>query len=142
MSGIIKHSRSTIDGDEVLLTCPAGKLIEILQAHVDYTSSATAGNRRLLFIIQDDSDTEVADYHAGAQQGASLSRHYTYARGIARENNFIDTSLHVAIPFGSVLLAGWDLRLKDTNEVDVSGDSAVVNIIYHETDHNDGDAVI
>lgn len=141
MSGIIKHSRSTVDGDEVLLTCGTGLLIEILQIHVLYTSSATAGNRRLLLTVQDDTDTEVADYHAGAQQAASVARHYTYARGIARENNFIDTSLHVAIPFGTVLLPGWDLKLEDTNAVDVSGDSAVVNILYQETNHNDGDAV-
>jgi hypothetical protein len=83
----------------------------------------------------------VSDYHAGAQQAASLARNYTYARGITRENNFIDTSLHVAIPFGTVLLSGWDLRLKDTNEVDVSGDSATVNVIYEETSHNNGGTV-
>jgi hypothetical protein len=139
--GIIKHSRSTIDGNATVLTCPAGSLIEILQIHVVYTSSATAGNRRLLVTVQDDSDTEVCDYHAGAQQGASLARHYTYARGITRENNFVDTSLHVAIPFGTILLAGWDLVLEDSNAVDESGDSAVVNIIYEETNHNDGDTV-
>lgn len=142
MTGVIKHSRSTVDGNAVVLTCPTGSLIEVLQIHVVYTSSATAGNRRLLVKVQDSSDTLVASYHAGSQQNASLSKNYTYARGITREANFVDDSLHVAIPFGTVLLPGWDLTLSDTNDVDESGDSAVVNVIYHETNHNDGDAVI
>lgn len=142
MAGVIRHTRITVDGDGIVLTCPEGKLIEILQIHCVYTSSGTAGNRRLLVSVQDSSDVEVSDYHAGAQQSASLERHYTYARGITRENNFVDTSLHVAIPFGTVLLPNWDLVIKDTNDVDESGDSNVVNVIYHESNHNDGDAVI
>lgn len=141
MPGHIRHSRSTVDGNEVVLTAGTGLMLEILQLHCEYTSSGTAGNRRLLLEIKDSDGTVVADYHAGAQQGASVERHYTCARGIARENNFVDTSLHVAIPFGTVLLPNWTITIRDTNAVDVSGDVNVVNIIYQETNHNDGDAV-
>lgn len=142
MAGVIKHTRSTIDGNGTVLTCETGKMIEILTVHIIYTSSGTAGNRTLLMRVQDDTDTLVADYHASVNQAANLSRHYTYARGETRENNFSNTSVHVAYPFGTVLLPGWDLNFLDDNDVDESGDSMVVNIIYHESNHNDGDAVI
>lgn len=142
MSGHIRHSRSSIDGNATLLTCETGKLIEILQLHVIYVSSATAGNRRAFLEVYDADSVLVANYHAAAQQAANTTRHYTCARGITRENNFVDDSLHVAIPFGVVLLPGWTLVFKDEAAVDESGDSATVNIIYHETNHNDGDSVV
>jgi hypothetical protein len=92
-------------------------------------------------VIYDSTDTIVADYHAGAVQAASLTRHYVYGRGVFRETAFVDTEIHTPFPFGTVLLPGWYVDILDNAAVDAAADDMTVNVIYHETDHNNGDAV-
>lgn len=141
MSGYIRHVHDTFSIGDTVLTCPEDGLIEILQVHVVYTASATAGNRRLIATILDENSTEMANYHAGAQQSASTVRHYTLARGITRENNFVDDSLHMSIPVGTVLLRNWELQITDTNGVDLENDGHTTTVIYEETSHDDGGTV-
>jgi hypothetical protein len=132
----LKHTRvtSTNDSDAVILTAGTNKLIEILNIHVVFTSTATVGNRQILMIIQDDSDVLVSDYHAGAVQAASLTRNYSFARGTYRETSFIDDQIQNPFPFGTVLFPGWDLRIKDDAGIDAAADDMTVNVVYKEFD--------
>lgn len=140
----IKHLRDATanDSDKIVLTAPNTntnrKLIEILQVHVVLTSTATVGNRQLVMHIQDDTDTIVADYHAGAVQAASLERHYAFAQGVYRETSFVDGSIQVPFPVeGTVLLPGWDLRIYDSGAVDAAADDMTVDVIYREVNLTD-----
>ena len=141
--GVIKHSRtvSTNDSNVTVLTAAARTLIEIIQLHITYTSSATVGNRALRLAIYDETDTTVADYHVGVDQAASLTRHYVCARGVYRESAFVDGEIQFPIPFGTVLLPGWYLIVKDNAAIDATADDMTINIIYEETSRNDGGAI-
>lgn len=135
----IKHVRDATanDADKIVLTCPDYKLQQVLQAHVELITTATVGNRRIRMVVQDENDVLVADYHAGAVQAASLTRHYVYGQGVFRETAFIDTEIHVPFPFETILLPGWDLRFLDDSGIDLAADDMTVNLIYRETDHTD-----
>lgn len=139
MSVIVKHSRttSTDDSDVVVLTCPSGKVCQILNVHVVFTSTATVGNRRVKLIVQDSSDVLVNDIHAGAVQAASLTYHYNFMRGVYRETTVIDSELQVPMPEGICLLPGWDLRILDGATIDVAADDMVINVVYKEMGHTD-----
>jgi len=129
------------DSDKVVLTVSAQKVVELQMVHIVFTSTATAGNRQINITVRDKNDTLVADFHAGAVQAASLTRHYIAAQGVYRETSFVDGSIHMPIPQNLMLLPGWDLRVYDSAAVDAAADDMTVDIIYTESDHFDIDNV-
>lgn len=140
----IKHLRDSTanDSDKIVLTAPNTntnrKMIEILHVHVVLVSTATVGNRQLIMSIQDDTDTLVTDFHAGATQAASLTRHYGFAQGVYRETSFVDGSIQIPFPTeGTVLLPGWDLRVYDSGAIDAAADDMTVDVIYREVNLTD-----
>lgn len=139
----ILHTRDSTanDSDKVVLTAGADEIIEIMHMHITYTSTATAGNRQIMVIVQDDSDTLVGDYHAGAVQAASNTYHYVAARGVYRETSVVDDSIHMPIPFGTVLFPGWDLRVKDDAAVAAAADDMTIDVVYKVYDHTDAGSI-
>jgi hypothetical protein len=140
----IKHTRDATanDSDKIVLTAPNTngnrKMIEILQVHIVNVTTATAGNRQIVMHIQDDTDTIVADYHAGSTQAASLTRHYVFGQGVYRETSFVDGSIQCPFPAeGTVLLPGWDLRVYDSGAIAAAADDMTVDVIYREVDLGD-----
>lgn len=141
--GVIKHKRvtSTNDSNVEVLTCPARSMIEILQVHVVFTSTATVGNRQVRLKVQDEGDTLVSDFSAGSTQAASLTVHYVFARGVYRETAVVDSEIHCPFPFGTVLLPSWDLAVLDNAAIDAAADDMVINIIYEETVRGDAGTI-
>ena len=139
----IKHSRDTTlnSSSKTILTCPAASLCEVLQIHVDFTSTATVGNRLITMEIYDDTNTLVSDYYAGALQAASLDHHYLFAQGIYRETTFVNGELQCPFPFETILLPGWYCKIADSNAVDAAADDMITNIIYRQGNLSEVDEV-
>jgi hypothetical protein len=128
----VSHTRdsTTNDSDKVVLTAATGFAEEILSVHVVLTSTATVGNRQVIIAIRDENDVLVADFHAGAVQAASLTRHYTCGQGVYRETSFIDGSIHMPMPKDMYLLPGWDLRVYDSGAIDAAADDMTVDVLH------------
>jgi hypothetical protein len=141
--GNILHTRdaTTNDSDKVVLTAANYKLIELLQVHVVFTTTATVGNRQILLAVRDENDTLVADYHAGAVQAASNTYHYTFGQGVYRETTVVDGSLQCPFPQETVLLPGWDLRVYDSAAVAAAADDMTVDVVYREVNHTNVDGI-
>lgn len=139
----IKHIRDATanDSDKTVLTCPANKVIEILSVHIVLTSTATVGNRQILARVQDDTDTLVGDFHAGAVQAASNTYHYVYGPGVYRETSFVDGSIQCPFPRETILLPGWDLRVYDSAAIAAAADDMTVDVVYRESYLGDVESV-
>lgn len=140
----IKHTRltSTNDSNAIVLTAGAKKIIEVMNLHLIYTSTATAGNRQIRMAIQDETDTSVSTFSSGGVQAASLTYHYIFSRGVYRETAFIDNELQCPIPFGTILLPGWDLIVLDNAAIDAAADDMVIDVIYKEFNDRSNSGII
>ena len=99
-------------------------------AHVEYTSSATAGNRQILLQLINEAGAVVFDSHAGATQAASLTYHYSFLQGIYRETSVVALSIQVPFPKDFVIPPGYTLKVFDQTNVD----SADTFILSYQTE--------
>ena len=99
---------------------------EIKWVHVEYTSSATAGNREVALEVLDESDNVVLSCNSAATQAASLVNHHEFFPGTYREPAFALNAIQTPIPKDLVIPANHKLRVRDTAGIHV-GDSIVVS---------------
>lgn len=104
----------------------------LLWVHVVYTSTATVGNRQIVFQLKNTDGNVIYDAHAGAVQAASNVYHYEFMQGIYRETAFIDNAINVPIPVDLILPAGTTITIYDSANIAV-GDSMVIN--YQSEDY-------
>ena len=121
---------STDDSNVDVLTAPAGYIYEIMWAYVEYTSTATAGNRLLSMQVVNSSSVVVEKSEAGAVQAASNTYYYNFCRGVAREDAISNNTLTVPFPLGLSLISGDTLRIKDANEIAPAADDMVITAQY------------
>lgn len=92
-----------------------------LWAHFEVTTTATAGNRNILWNLYMGDGTKVYDIRSGANQQASLTRHYNHIKGCNRETSFAGNSTEIVIPLGDfVMERGWYITVTDENSVDAA----------------------
>lgn len=126
----------TSNDSDKTFTVPNNTIYEVILAHVVYTSTATAGNRQLLFAILDENSDLILDIHAGATQAASNTHHYSFLKGIFREASFIDDAIQVPLPTGLILKPGWKIRIYDGDAVDAAADDMTVKIVVTDQDNS------
>lgn len=97
-------------------------------ARLEYTSNSTASNRQITLEVYNDSNELLFYSHAGAVQGASVTRHYLFLQGVARETSFVDSSIQVPIP-KIALNPGWYIKVYDSNDVYTYDDLKLI-IVY------------
>lgn len=100
--------------------------------HVEVTTSATAGNRTLLFsLCRVSDDASIYDIAAGVNQGASTTRHYNFVRGAVRENTFSGGN-EILLPLADIVVGpGLYWKVTDINNIDAAGDTYKVG---HQSD--------
>jgi len=94
---------------------------QLLWAHVTVTTTATAGNRTILFSVVRDSDSAVLyTISAGVNQAASTVRHYNFVPGAVREGSFSGGN-EILLPLAPIIFgAGISLKITDVNAVDAA----------------------
>ena len=105
---------------------PAGEVWRLDWLHAILVSTATVGNRQMIMSLYDSADVFQADYHAGAVQAASLTRHYSFQPGVFRETAFVNGEIQIAIPMNPVIPSGWYLRIYDSAAIDAAADDLTV----------------
>lgn len=123
----IKHAidADANDSDKAIVV-PDGEMWQLDWLHVTFVSTATVGNRQILLSLYDNADVLQADWHAGAVQAASLTRHYMFQPGIYRETAFVNGEIQVSIPRKLVIPSGWYLRVYDSGAIAAAADDMTV----------------
>ena len=121
----------TLNDSDKTITVTAGQLWQVLNIRVEFTSTATAGDRQLVIQWRDDSDDVVGEIRAGTTQDVSLTYYYEFAPALAdllvvRDSDWLMTP----IPPTLFLPAGYDLRIYDNNAVDAAADDMVIQMMY------------
>jgi len=94
--------------------------LQLRWAHVKYTSSATAGNRNLVFTLYDANGNVLYDVRSGANQAANLTRHYNFVLGGVRESSFQGGGELIMPLAGIVLMPNQYVTVEDENAVDAA----------------------
>ena len=130
-------SSLTVDSsNKVMLTVPAGQEYQILAIRVNFTTTATAGDRRLAVRVEHPAATITATWaRAGVTQAASLTYEYLFAPGVAdltavRVTGAASPYVSTPIPVTSILYAGDVLRVLDNQAVAAAADDMLVYVQY------------
>jgi hypothetical protein len=121
----------TANDSDKIFTVPVNVEWEILWIWVEYSSSATGGNRQLEVQFQNDTGDVIASWQAGITQPEGLNYNYLFSTGIpdltaVRDMNYLTTPLMG----NSFLSAGQKIRIWDNNAVDPTADDMSIQIQY------------
>jgi hypothetical protein len=110
-------------------TVPADQEWQVLWVYVQYTSTATVGNRQLTLRALSDGGTTWMQLKAGIVQAASLARYYTFAPSLADLTAFRDTSFLMTPMMPTLFLsAGQRLQVLDSAAIAAAADDMLVYI--------------
>ena len=121
----------TLNDSDKTITVTAGQLWQILNIRLEFTTTATVGDRQIVIQWRDDSDDVVGEVKAGVVQAASDTYYYEFAPALAdllavRDSDWLMTPL----PPTLFLPAGYDLRIWDNNAVDAAADDLIIQMMY------------
>jgi hypothetical protein len=123
---------ATANDSDKTFTVPADTIWYVLSIYVQYASTATVGNRVLTILVTDASDNPFIRYVTGANQAASLTRHYVFAPGHPNETSFggpaTDTMLRSASD-RLTLPNGFKIRVFDSAVIDAAADDMTVRLL-------------
>ena len=123
----------TLNDSDKTLTVDAGELWEIISLFVDFTATATVGNRQLMIDVRDDNNVVVGRYPSVVNITASLQRFVTWAAGIGGTISGLGGNQVASIPVHLWLPAAWDLRIYDRTEVDAAADDLLFSALVRQT---------
>lgn len=119
------------------LTVPDGKQWKILYGAINFTTSATVGNRRIRLLVSDSGANELWIKSALNVQTASLTERYSFQPG-GVESTEDNTGEHiVAIPTEFYLSEGFTMLFSDVGAVDAAADDMLLSLVVEETDLTD-----
>lgn len=123
-------SDETADDSDKTFTVPASTEYQVLWIWVEFTSTATVGDRQIVIEIQDSANDVIGQpFRAQAVQAASLTRYYQFGSSLPDLDAFRDTDwLCCPIPPGLMLQAGDQLRIYDNNAVDAAADDMILQV--------------
>lgn len=92
----------------------------LIWAHFHCITTATAGNRTFKFELHDAAGNILWDVVSGANQAASLTRHYNLMPGVVRESTFSGGNELVMPMPPLVLMPGQYITVTDINSIDAA----------------------
>lgn len=132
--GTIKeaYDATANDSDKTILTVPTGKKVVVESVYVSYTSTATVGNRLIVVLITDGTNTI---YRASPTAFVTASQTATlgFAIGNSATAAFAPAVIQCNLP-ELVLNAASVIRVYDVNAVDAAADDMTVSAHYREYD--------
>ena len=101
---------------------------------IEFTSTATVGDRQIVIEIQDAATDVIFQMRAGAVQAASITRYYLFAPMGAEITAFRDTD-YLYAPMPPIHLpASYVIRIYDNNAVDAAADDMIIQMMVQERD--------
>ncbi len=127
----VEADAGTNDSDKTI-TVPVGKRWHLKSAYASIATTGTAGNRRMVLEIKDDSDNIVGVFPAGVDAPASQTWQFTWAPDIPRDSAGIAARAGIPIPGNLFLPAGWKIRIADNNVTDAAADDLTIRAVVQE----------
>lgn len=121
------------DSDKTI-TIPAAELWLLHYLGVDFTATATVGDRELRVDYRDDNDDVLASFSPEAKQSASSQRFYGWGNGIPHQITPISDVIIGPLPWPSLFPAGHDLRVYDMRARDAAADDMILSLVYSRYD--------
>ena len=123
-------SDETLNDSDKTFVVPADTEYQILWIWVEFSATATVGDRQIVIEVQDTGADVIAQWaRAGVVQAANLVRFYLFAPAVADLTGFRDLDfLSTPIPPTSFLQAGDILRIYDNNAVDAAADDMIIQM--------------
>lgn len=134
---IIKYQDTTADDQDKTFTVPEGKTWDIQMIATKYISNASVGDRKIGFVISDETAEKLIQTMSTTAQPASKTQYYfcnpeqstayfaASAGGLQQAQHFL--------PIGKFTLqAGYTINIKESNESGDAGDDMVCTIIVNE----------
>jgi len=129
---LLQRDATSNDSDKTF-TVPADTQWKVLWVYVDFTATASAGNRFIRVQFRGTSDEIIMAAHADAATAATVKNRYLFAGGLQERE--IDINFQVApLPIDGWLSAGQDIRVFDSQAVAASADDMEVSIMVEEID--------
>jgi len=124
---------ASLNDSDKTFTVPSGEIWEILSIRVEYISTATAGNRKIIFQVKDDSSNTLFYTFSGISHTASNSRFYHFFPNAPFQTAFIDTNKLMS-PIPRLLLPpGYLITIKDKDAVDAAADDMIISMLINKT---------
>jgi len=134
---------ATANDSDKTFTVPAGKLRMLLSVHAELTATATVGNRALVVLITDGTDTVFASpktasitaTNTGVLNLYADSGLFTTTAGYVPKLNGDAPAVGTGAGVNALLLpAGYVIRIYDAAAVDAAADDLTVVLHYVEYD--------
>lgn len=125
------HASDTAAGNDKTLTVPTDEVWRLLWSYVEYTTSATAGNREVRMEITN-SEGPLWKVQALDVQAASATQDYHFAASIGEPTDTKAGQQYLPIPFMCLLKEGDQVRIHDVNDVDAAGDVLAVEHVLQK----------
>ena len=122
----------TLNDSDKTITVPANRLWWVHLIHIDFTSTATGGDRVIRLFITTDGTNTVLSHQLPLTQAASLVRRYTFAPTYPENTGFNGFDALLPLPARLLIPAGGTLRILDNNAVDVAADDMLIRIQHDE----------
>lgn len=98
---------------------------------VDFTATATAGDRQVTLDFYDATPTLICSVKAADVLSATESGIFVFGIGCPRETAFVDSVMQSPLPL-LVLLPGYSIKVWDSADVDAAADDMIVVVGYNE----------
>jgi len=130
---IIEFLDETANDSDKTITVPEGKQWQLLYGLVDFTTTATAGNRQMEFLWFDSNGNIILTFRALNVQVASTTERYNL--GLVKDVLEPTAGFHqIPIPDKFYLKSGASLRFRDSATIDAAADDTSLRMIFEETD--------
>lgn len=130
---IIVISDAGANDSDKTFTVPVGKQWKLLYGRMIFVTTATIGDRRMVFLFRDPNDNIIYEILSASVQTASLTEQYTF--GNFGDVGELTGGFHtMPIPINSILPEGFDIRIFDRNAVAVAADDLNISLVIEETD--------
>ena len=121
------------DSDKTL-TVDADEIWEILWIWLEFTTTGTSNNRTIHVDLRDDSDNVIFGTRAITDQAPSTTEYYLLT-ALGQAPVIWRTSRHIiTIPPKTILPAGYDIRIYDTDSVDAAADDMIIRMMVNRYD--------
>lgn len=125
------YADEAADDSDKTITVTASQVWQILWIWLEFTTTATAGDRQLVVELQDDSNDVIGQIRVGLVQAASNTYYYMLAPALADLTALRDSDwLMTPLPPTLILPAGYQIRVYDNNAVAAAADDLVIQMGY------------
>ena len=126
----------TVDDSDKTITVPNGKKWRILWIWIEFTTTATTGNRRLRIDIRDTSNDVILAIISPFVQAESNTYFYVVLPGGFTPNTSAESGVqgYLPMPRELILPSGYNIRIYDQNAVDASADDLIIQMAVLEVD--------